>query len=58
MKTDLDGISQGTRIEDSEDSDKWRGVVEAAKSYMDYRSWKRKKRSYCLNFKEKLYRKV
>jgi len=29
--TDLTGISQETRIEDSEDRDRWRGVVEAAK---------------------------
>jgi len=30
VKTDIMGISEGTRIEDSDDRDKWRGVVEAA----------------------------
>jgi len=31
VKTDLTGISEETRLEDSEDRDRWRGVVEAAK---------------------------
>lgn len=31
VKTNLTGISQGTRIEDSDVRDKWRGVVKAAK---------------------------
>jgi len=30
VKMDLTEISEGTRIEDSEDRERWRGVVEAA----------------------------